>query len=330
MTEPDTHASAAEDPAIEHYLRYLEGERNASAHTIRNYRQDLAQFTAVMWGGGRRPPYPWAEVDRFGARKFLVSFQKASASPATVARKLSSLRSFFKFLAREEQVARNPFSGLPIPKKGRSLPGVLTLQEVDRLLAAPAALGAEQLAREPDPARRAWLAYAAARGTAILETLYSTGMRVAELAELPEARLDLIAGVATVRGKGKKERLCPLGRPALQALTEALRLRDEALLASGRRAVSPRPLFMNHKGGRLTARSIERLMKTYLTRAGLNPNLSPHALRHSFATHLLDRGADMRSVQELLGHASLSTTQIYTHVTVERLKQVYGEAHPRA
>ena len=326
----DLNTTKVEDPALEHFLRYLEGERNASAHTIRNYRQDIEQFADVIWGAPALPPYPWSEMDRFGARKFLVSFQKAAASPATVARKLSCLRSFFKFLTREEYVARNPFSGLPIPKKGRPLPGVLTIQEVDRLLAAPVELGAEQVEAEKDSARRAWLEYAAARGAAIMETLYSTGMRVAELAELPEARLDPIGGVATVRGKGKKERLCPLGRPALAALNRAISLRDQTVMVLGIKPVSPRPIFMNARGGRLTTRSMERLMKAYLIRAGLNPNLSPHSLRHSFATHLLDRGADMRSVQELLGHASLSTTQIYTHVTVERLKQVYGEAHPRA
>lgn len=326
----DNQTPAAEDETIVHFLRYLEGERNASEHTIRNYRQDMAQFAVVTWGADRHPPYPWGEVDRFGARKFLVSFQKAGASPVTVARKLSSLRSFFKFLAREELVELNPFSGLPLPKKGRILPGVLTFQEVERLLAAPAELGKEQVARESDPARRAWLAYSAARGTALLETLYTSGMRIAELAGLPEARIDLVSGVARIMGKGKKERLCPLGKLAVTAIMEAIRLRDEAISLCGIKPVSPRPLFMNHRGGRLSTRSMERVMKDYLVRAQLNPNLSPHALRHSFATHMLDRGADMRSVQELLGHASLSTTQIYTHVTVERLKQVYGEAHPRA
>ena len=328
MSVSDNANPAPDDPMMEHFLRYLEGERNASEHTIRNYRQDIIQFALVTWGVAAKPPFPWADVDRFDARKFLVSFQKASASPSTTARKLSSLRSFFKFLLREEQAARNPFSGLPIPKKGRSLPRMLTTREVDNLLAQPAQHGAQRIAAETDPARRAWLAYAAARDAAILETLYSTGMRVAELAELPEARLDIISGVATVRGKGKKERLCPLGKLAQQAISESLRLRDEAVLGTEIQPVSPRPLFMNHKVGRLSARSIERLMKTYLVRAGLNPNLSPHALRHSFATHLLDRGADMRSVQELLGHASLSTTQIYTHVskqTIEKIKSPFDD-----
>jgi site-specific recombinase XerD len=247
---------------------------------------------------------------------------------------------------------------------------VLTLQEVARLLEAPRQVAAEVYppkaapkatralaessapAGEPDAAKRPagkavpariatrsvvggrstadklWLDYVVSRDTAILEILYSTGMRVSELAGMNESDIDMLASVVKVRGKGKKERLCLLGKPAMKAIQTALEKRS-TLIGIFKRT-GPASVFVGHTGGRLTTRSIERLMKRYLIRANLDPHMSPHALRHSFATHLLDAGADLRSVQELLGHASLSTTQIYTHVTVERLKQVYNEAHPRA
>ncbi|MBI2437777.1 MAG: tyrosine recombinase [Lentisphaerae bacterium] len=372
-----------DDPCIQHFARYLEGERNASVHTISSYLIDLEQFVRTQWGAEAKPPYAWAEVDKFAARKFIVNCQKLEAAATTVNRKLSSLRSFFKFLSREEHVARNPFAGIISPKRGKPLPKVLTVQEVTRLLAAPRQVAAEVCQPEASPkatralaergqalavsaatARRSagglWRDYVVFRDTAILEILYSTGMRVNELVSMQESDIDLLAGIVKVRGKGKKERLCPLGRPAVSALQEALKKRAELTgickrfgrpraaparnaspsvaggperNAEGGRHATPAgasPVFMGHTGGRLTTRSVERLMKRYLIEANLDPHLSPHALRHSFATHLLDAGADLRSVQELLGHASLSTTQIYTHITVERLKQVYNEAHPRA
>ncbi|MFH1970207.1 MAG: tyrosine recombinase [Verrucomicrobiota bacterium] len=335
-----------EDPCIGHFVRYLDGERNASGHTISSYLVDLEQFVRTQWGTEARPPYAWPDVDKFSARKFIVHCQKQAAVATTVNRKLSSLRSFFKFLNREEHVTQNPFAGIISPKRGKPLPKVLTLQEVTRLLEAPRQVAAEALAEssapagEPDAAKRPacnavrstagrlWLNYVVSRDTAILEILYSTGMRVSELAGMNESDIDMLASVVKVRGKGKKERLCLLGKPAVRAMQIALEKRS-TLAGASRRACLP-PVFVGHTGGRLTTRSIERLMKRYLVRANLDPHMSPHALRHSFATHLLDAGADLRSVQELLGHASLSTTQIYTHVTVERLKQVYNEAHPRA
>jgi integrase/recombinase XerC len=204
---------------------------------------------------------------------------------------------------------------------------VLSVEEVSRLLGAPArvydrkARGSEQYAQNPlHP-------YFALRDEAILELLYSTGARVSEAAGLTEKDMDLLGGFVTVRGKGKKERLCPLGGPASRAIREALESANA--LWGGERKVA-KPLFRNKRGEPITTRSIERMMKPYLAEAGLSSEFSPHALRHSFATHLLDAGADLRSVQELLGHASLSTTQIYTHVTIERLKRVYQDAHPRA
>ena len=323
-----------DDPCIGHFVRHLEGERNASGHTISSYLVDLGQFIRTQWGTEAKPPYAWPDVDKFSARKFIVHCQKQAAAVTTVNRKLSSLRSFFKFLNREEHVMQNPFANVISLKRGKPLPKVLTLQEVTRLLEAPRQVAMEALAEssapagEPDAAKRVWLDYAASRDTAILEILYSTGMRVSELAGMNESDIDMLASVVKVWGKGKKERMCLLGKPAVKALQTALEKRST--LAGVFKRAGPPPVFVGHTGGRLTTRSIERLMKRYLVRASLDPHMSPHALRHSFATHLLDAGADLRSVQELLGHASLSTTQIYTHVTVERLKQVYNEAHPRA
>ena len=320
-----------DDPWIDHFVRHLEGERNASRHTISSYLVDLEQFVRTQWGAEAKPPYAWPDVDKFSARKFVVHCQQQAAAATTVNRKLSSLRSFFKFLNREEHVAQNPFAGIISPKRGKPLPKVLTRQEVTRLLEAPRQMAAEVNPPTAAPGNRradVWLDYAVSRDTAILEIHYSTGMRVSELAGMNESDIDMLAGVVKVRGKGKKERLCLLGKPALKAIQAALEKR--ATLAGMFKRGATALVFVSHTGGRLTARSVERLMKRYLIKAGLDPHMSPHALRHSFATHLLDAGADLRSVQELLGHASLSTTQIYTHVTVERLKQVYNEAHPRA
>ena len=320
--------AVADDPAVAQFVRHLRAERNASEHTLAGYLSDLRQFCVQAWGEETPPPYPWKSPDRFAARRFLASFQKAGRAPATASRKMSSLRSFFRFMVREGQVKSNPFSGLQQPKPRRRLPKVLSAAEMLRLLEAPGRLRART--REAGEKRGGgWFAdYAAARDTAILELFYSTGMRIAELCGLTDARLDLLSGTALVRGKGKKERLCPIGRPAAQALQAALNARDGLLSGLGLSRVPA--LFVNKNGGPLTPRSVERSLKKYLTEAGLDPGLTPHVLRHSFATHLLDAGADLRSVQELLGHASLSTTQIYTHVSVERLKEEYAKAHPRA
>jgi len=312
------------DPCVEHFVKYLEGERNASAHTISNYLMDIKQFAGLTWGDEAKPPYRWKEADRFAARKFLVFFQKLEMAPATTGRKLSALRSFYKFLVREEYVSLNPFVGLPLPKKGSYLPAVLSMSEVERLLAAPHAMA------QGVQKKKLFDEYVPVRDTAILEVLYSTGMRVGELVGMEERQIDILSGIVNVLGKGKKERLCPLGRPAEIALQNALSMRSEVWNELGQKGDSRRVIFLNKNGGRLTARSIERMVKKYVAYCGLKPTISPHALRHSFATHLLDNGADLRSVQELLGHASLSTTQIYTHVSIEKLKRVYEEAHPRA
>jgi integrase/recombinase XerC len=316
---------------VRHFVRYLRAERQASEHTVAGYVLDIGQFAAAVWPGAR-PPFAWTAADRYAARGFLVAVQREGAAPSTARRKLASLRSFYRFLERENLASANPFAGLRGPRLRRRLPSVLTREQVTALLEAPLAALLERRRNESgtaaaDPLAGARAAYAAWRDAAILEFLYSTGARVSEAAGLVRGRTDLLAGVARVRGKGRKERLCALGRPALRALNESLEL-AESLWPQAARDDSP--LFLNLRGGGLSARSIERQMKRWLAAAGLPPDLSPHKLRHSFATHLLDAGADLRSVQELLGHASLSTTQIYTHVTVERLKDAYRKAHPRA
>jgi integrase/recombinase XerC len=313
------------DPCVAHFLRYMETERNASAHTISSYLGDIRQFVVSAWGSESMPPFKWGAPDRFLARKFLVEFQKSGKDAATTGRKLSALRSFYRFLQREEYVELDPFSGLRAPKKSRKLPDILSIAEVTRLLEAPAH-GRKKPGKDGVAGPDRFQEYAVTRDAAILEVLYSTGGRVSEIAGLTEDCVDFLSGVVKVRGKGKKERMCPIGGPACKALRESLKLSAELWPQKNRQ----RPVFLNLKGKPLTTRSIERTMKTYLAAAGLSARFSPHVLRHSFATHMLDAGADMRSVQELLGHSSLSTTQIYTHVTVERLKKVYDEAHPRA
>ena len=326
---PASKDDASKDPCVAHFVQYLRNERNASRHTITGYLLDIGQFAEFAWEDRGKVPFRWAEADRFAARRFLVEFQKAGMQPATTGRKLASLRSFYRFLEREGYSDLNPFVGLRAPKRARGLPEILSVAEVERLLESPAKrLKRKQGAADASTKDRAD-EYAALRDAAILEFLYSTGARVSEAAGTVEADIDLLSGIAKVRGKGKKERMCPLGTPAGRAL-RTLMAETRKMWADERGRATERPVFRNARGGRLTPRSIERIMKACLAEAELNPNLSPHSLRHSFATHLLDAGADLRSVQELLGHASMSTTQIYTHITVERLKRVYEDAHPRA
>lgn len=317
-----TGPGLSDDPALLEFMRYLDAERNASVHTCTNYLMDINQFIRQQWGDQARPPFRWIEVDRYAGRRYLAAFQKGGCSPATARRKLSSMRSFFRYLMREEYVKGNPFTGLVLPRRVRKLPSVMTVDEVGRLLAAP-------LSADPPSAASPFHTCASMRDAAILELIYSTGMRLSEVTSLRQEQIDLLGGTIRVRGKGKKERLCPLGGPATRALRSYLEAREEFLHASGLLRKGA-PLFLNKAAGALTPRSVERMMKKYLLATGLNAEHSPHALRHSFATHLLDAGADLRSVQELLGHASLSTTQIYTHVSIERLKEVYEKAHPRA
>ena len=310
------------DPYVRQFLDYLIGERNASRHTIDAYLRDICQFAAYTWEG-TSPPMPWAEADRFSARGFLAAFQRAGSAARTAARKLSSLRAFYRFLVREEAVSSSPFAGIRGPRLPRNLPDVLSIDDVDALIAAPV----NAFLALPFAGRTVVADYAAHRDCAILETLYSTGARVSEVVGLTRERSDLLGCVVRVLGKGRKERICALGRSAVRTLRESLSRSEQLWPATSRPSAA---LFRNQRGGALSVRSVERMMKQHLTYSGLASHFSPHALRHSFATHMLDAGADLRCIQELLGHASLSTTQIYTHVSVERLKKVYQNAHPRA
>lgn len=309
-------------PAAERFRDYLATERNASPHTIDAYTADIAEFALRVREDENFDD--WAEIDRDQARSFVMMLHDNGDSKRSIQRKLSAMRSFFRFLIREEVVKSNPFNRMPGLKSDRPLPGIMNISEVERLIAAVAKYWNDAVAQERS--RPADAEFAAARDGAIVELIYSGGLRISEAMGANYGDLDWGRCVLLVRGKGKKERLAPIGTPALEALRRYLPFRREA--GGGRDNASP--LFLNRFGERLTPRSFQRNMKNYLTEAGLPPDLTPHKLRHSFATHLLDAGADLRSVQELLGHKNLSTTQIYTHVSAERMKNVYRKAHPHA
>ncbi len=306
------------------FLRTLSAEQHASEHTVAGYAQDIGQFAAWYWPDSKSMPR-WQEPNRKKARSFLIAYHQAGWSPATIRRKLSSLRSFYRFLLLEGRVTQNPFEGLRGLRTVRQLPTILSIREVAALLAAPLKnlSSLKQAGKPPSPA----MIYAAWRDTAIFETLYSTGCRVSEVTALNWGDINFEQGTTIVEGKGRKQRLCVLGEPACDALREACACAAQLWPGS---ELPTQPIFLNLQGTRLTTRSIERQMKLWLRASGLPPELTPHKLRHSFATHLLDAGADLRAVQEMLGHASLSTTQIYTHVSIERLKEEYNQAHPRA
>jgi integrase/recombinase XerC len=298
------------DAALADFLQHLALEKNASAHTVKSYREDLTQaltFFRTRLGG--RAAEPRQLTPRL-LRAHLAWLHEQGYARSTVARRLAAVRSFCRHLCRQGQLESNPAAGLRGPRQDKKLPHFVSREDMARLLAAPPTDQPLGL-----------------RDRALLETLYSAGLRVSELTGLNLDDLDLDGGLATVRGKGKRERLALLGPPAVEALRAWLAARPA--VASGRAARLP-ALFANKNGTRLSSRSVGRLLAKYLNQAGLDPRTSPHTLRHSFATHLLDAGADIRSVQELLGHRSLSTTQIYTHVTTQRLRDSYHQAHPRA
>ena len=314
-TSPNSQAER--DPAIAGFVRYLLAERSASGHTRAAYAADLGQLVSTKWGASAAPPYPWRDFGEADARRYLAAFARAGAAATTVRRKLAAARAFCRYLQREKILADNPFSLLRGPRKAKTLPKVLSAEDVRRFLAMPAR----------DFAEGTLGAYASLRDTAFFESLYSTGCRLSELTPVTWGEIDLARGTLVVTGKGAKQRLVILGGPARAALR---RLREKAAEGGAQRADDASPAFLTDRGGRFTSRFAERRMKRYLAEAGLPTDLSPHKLRHSFATHLLDAGADLRSVQEMLGHASLSTTQVYTHVSVERLRDEYARTHPRA
>ncbi len=309
---------------LEKFLRYLAIEKQSSSHTIDGYRLDIQQFIALMANGDENFD-DWNKFDRDDARSYLQELHKLKLAKNSISRKLASVRSFYKYMLIEGVVSNNPFTRLPAQGRERKLPQVMSLSAIETLLTGVRKYWIYQ-ARHGLAKNDGLAAFAAARDQALVEVLYSGGLRIGEAVGLNFADLDLLSGTVLVHGKGKKERLCALGRPARSALRNYLQQRRTR---SGHEGPSA-PIFINRNGGRLTARSFQRNLKEYLQTAGLPPDFTPHKLRHSFATHLLDAGADLRSVQEMLGHADLGTTQIYTHVSTERLKEAYRKAHPRA
>lgn len=301
-----TKAGAAlpgKDILAEEFLQHLSVERNASPRTLKVYRQALAAFRA-------QNDRPWKKCTPDNFRDYLFAIMKRGQARSYVRLQFSALRAFYKFLGSRKKLKTDPVRELRLPKIDKKLPLVLTRQQIDELLAAP-------LKVEKNRAAPMWMPL---RDIAIMELFYSSGLRLSELAALSVADVDLYTESVRVFGKGRKERVCPVGAPALEAISK---YRSAGNVHSG-------PLFINKSRKRISLRSIWLVLKRYLRHTSIPISISPHKLRHSFATHLLDRGADLRSVQALLGHASLSTTQIYTHVTVERLKKAYASAHPRA
>lgn len=308
------------DPLVHAFLGHLSAERNESLNTLAGYARDLGQFAEFYWRNDVPPPYPWPNVRRDEIRGFLVALSQAEAAPTTTRRKLSALKSFYRYLLREGIVTDAPTASLRGPKMHRDLPDVLSVNDVATLLDR-----AEVRAVEAESDEDRFTAY---RDYALLEFLYGTGARIAEAAGLSQGAVDDATGCAILFGKGRKERVAPMSAKAVSALRE---LRARTAARFGEESVaSDQPVFRNRRGGRITTRLIERAFSAAILAAGLPNHFHPHSLRHSFATHLLDAGADLRAVQELLGHASLSTTQIYTHVSMERLRAVYHQSFPRA
>ncbi len=306
-TTPEPNAwSAIRDPLARDFLRYLEVERHASPSTLAGYTRALGHVRRAV----RDFPSDWRKATAEQFREHLFGLMKGGAARSTLRTEFAGLRSFYKFLTHRHGLKSSPLAAVQLPKAERKLPHPLTETQVIALLEAPAQAPREKQAPP----------WAAARDTAILELFYSSGVRISELVALDVEHLDPYSEMIRVFGKGRKERIVPVGGPALRALS---RYRHESGVRTG-------PLFINKRRRRLGRQSIWSLVKKYLRLAAIPVPASPHKLRHSFATHLLDAGADLRSVQSLLGHANLSTTQIYTHVTTERLKKAYNDAHPRA
>jgi integrase/recombinase XerC len=327
---------------IQDFLNYLQFEKRFSPHTAKCYGADLIQFgefitshsegasTATEAAGSSDvlghgdsgtatavAAHPKVDIDQLLAsadvnsiRGYMAVLNDKQYAKATIARKLATLRSFYKFLVKRNRISSNPVIGIRTPKQEKRLPRFLEYEEIKRLLETPPS--------------DSWLG---ARDRAIMETLYSTGMRVSELVAMNLEDIDFLGEVVHIRGKGKKERICPISSSVLQIIQHYMEFRNKRAQHNGN--FDGKVLFVNKHGTRLSTRSVRRKMDKYLKIAGLDPAISPHTLRHSFATHMLNRGADLRSVQELLGHQSLSTTQIYTHLTTKKLKDVYSSAHPR-
>ena len=314
-------AQSSADKSIGEFFNHLKNERGVSSYTLRNYSQALNEF--VSWHDRERNGLPsWDKLQRDDFRYYLRWLGRQKLSRAATQLRFSALRSLYKFLIRRGVVAASPIKGIALPKQEKRLPKFLTVKQITDLLKAPGKLAKEKQKKgrgrrvEPN---------VPARDEAILETIYSCGLRISELCGLRGEDIDWREQTVRVRGKGRKERVVPIGEPALAAIQNYWNL----LLAQPN---ASEPVFRRSEKGPepMSARTLQARLKKYLAAAGLDPHLTPHKLRHSYATHILDAGADLRSVQELLGHAHLVTTQIYTHVSTERLKKAYDEAHPRA
>ena len=299
--------------AIRSFERYLRLEKNVSPHTLRNYLRDLKDFEIFLRADARPDP-ALAEIDRLDIRSYLAHLHRRGNRASTVSRKLSTLRGCFRQARREGFPGSDPVSGIPMPRKESRMPRTLTVDETFRLMDSPA----------PRPSSNPALAL---RNQAMWEMLYSTGVRVSELVGANLGSLDLVEGMFRVHGKGSKERLVPVGRKARAALSDYLKARSSL---GARDEGADAPLFVNRRGSRLSGQWVRDLLAKRMRELGLPGKASPHTLRHSMATHLLEAGANLRDIQEMLGHSSLSTTQKYTHVAVDRLFEVYDKSHPRA
>lgn len=316
------------DSAVKQFLNYLRSVRNSSPHTIRSYESDLGQFLTFLTPPGTSLP-PVQDVTHLMIREFVAHLHDMNLEKSSIARKLAAIRSFFKFAVREGLVVRNPARMVATPKLPKRIPAVLSAEDLNAFLDSVATgpvrgSGRRKGGAAPDESR-----LMVRRDRAILEMLYASGLRVSELTGLNLGDMDRKELMLRVRGKGNKERIVPYGGKAQQALEAYEPLRQEVLHKAGGRG-DRQAVFLNHLGTRLTSRSVARIVKKYARLANVNWDLHPHSLRHAFATHLLADGADLRAIQELLGHSSLSTTQRYTHATIRQLLEVYDKAHPRA
>jgi integrase/recombinase XerD len=298
------------DEAIRDFLSFLTVEKGFSGNTLEAYANDLSQFLEFLQAGPFEPVQSWPQVDRNVILSFILALKERQYAPATLARKVAAVKSFFRFLCGEGLVDRDPTEDIDSPKVGKALPKFLSVEEVNTLLEQPSREGTVEGLRD----------------AAMLQVLYATGMRVSELVNLNLEDVNLEEGYVRCLGKGSKERLVPLHPEAIEVLRDYLR--------EGRKQLGPRiqqpALFLNRRGERLTRQGFWLILKRYVAQAGIRSQVSPHILRHSFATHMLERKADLRNVQEWLGHANISTTQVYTHLTRDHLRRVYDEAHPRA
>lgn len=313
---PKPNSSAVGDPQVGGFETYLLAERNASENTRGGYICDIAQFVAFIWKAAM-PPYEWGSVRDADARRFLSELAKSGATATTIRRKLASLRTFFRHMQKTGAIIDNPFVMLHGPKAAKNIPRTLSVADIDNLIAQP----------YKDYRAKLINSFVFARDVAMFEFLYSTGCRISEAISVKWGMIGWHDGRVVVTGKGRKDRLVILGSKALAALS---RLKSEMQSKDPSSVGMDADVFLSDRKEKISARFVERRMKKYLAEAGLPTDLSPHKLRHSFATHLLDAGADLRSVQEMLGHSSLSTTQIYTHVSIGRLQDAYAKAHPRA